>query len=99
MWKVDPKRMCDRHLLGEHNEIHMFIGCLLSGKSIAGYISKGLVEVHSLRTRHDELVREMQRRGFRHFSPLPDFEEFSAGLVDVRANEEELRRRCSRCRF
>ncbi len=99
MWKLDPGRMCDRHLLGEHNEMHMFVGCILKGKSIAGYISRGLVEVHSIRERHDELAREMARRGFRHLSPLPEFPEFVAGRVDVEENIKELRRRCRRCRF
>jgi len=99
MWKLDPARMCDRHLLGEHNELHMFVGCILKGKSIAGYISGGLIEVHHIRERHEELAREMKRRGFRHMSPLPEFREFVAGSIDVERNREELRRRCRRCRF
>ncbi len=99
MWKVDPTRMCDRHLLGEHNEMHMFVGCILKGKSIAGYISGGLVEVHCIRERHEELAREMLRRGFRHMSPLPEFTKSLAGSVDVEKNTIELRERCQRCRF
>ena len=99
MWKLDPKLMCDKHLLGEHNEMHMFVGCILKGKSIAGYISGGLVEVHHIRQRHDELAREMERRGFRHLSILPEFPEFIAGNIDVDKNTVELRRMCRYCRF
>ena len=59
MWLVTPKLMCDKHLLGEHVEMHMFVGCLLKGKSIQGYIDKGLVDVSLLTARHGALVKEM----------------------------------------
>lgn len=36
MWMVDPATMCDRHLLGEHAEIHMAIGTIAKGRSVAG---------------------------------------------------------------
>lgn len=99
MWLVDPTRMCNAHLLGEHNEMHMFVGCILKGISIKGYMDNGLVAVHLIRHRHEELAREMARRGFRHRSPLPEFPEFEAGYVNVEENEKELRRRCRNCQF
>ena len=100
---VDPRGMCDRHLLGEHVEIHMLVGCLRKKRNIGGYIEKGLVEVRSIRTRHAALVREMRRRHMNHASPLPGrmpFAEKGAGFgrVDRKASLKELRRRCPRCR-
>lgn len=62
-WKINPKFLCNQHLLGNHVEIHMFAGCIDKNKSFDGYIEKGLVEVHNLEIRHNELAKEMKRRG------------------------------------
>ncbi len=98
MWNVDPGRMCGRHLLGEHAEMHMFAGCITKGMSIAGYVDKGLVDTSLIRKRHDALASEMLRRGMRHGSPLPEYKAARQGKVDVAENEKELKRRCVRCR-
>jgi len=91
--------MCDQHLRGEHVEMHMFVGCIRLGKSIAGYLHKGLVEIDKLQQRHDELAKEMKRRGNRHASPLLDFSwDGENGRVDVPASYRELLRRCEKCR-
>jgi hypothetical protein len=37
MWMVDPRQMCRQHLLGEHNELHMFAGTMRKGIGLAGY--------------------------------------------------------------
>jgi hypothetical protein len=71
MWMVDPKLMCRQHLLGEHVEIHMFVGHMERGRSIDGYLENNCLEMSSMRKRHDELVVEMKRRGYNHKSPLP----------------------------
>lgn len=98
MWKVDPKLLCNKHLLGEHVEMHMFVGTIRRGKSIKGFVETGLVEVHSIKERHAELGAEMVRRGFTHKSPLPDYRSHRSGRVDVKANIVELSRRCPQCR-
>ena len=97
-WLVPAKKMCDRHLLGEHVEHHMFVGCINRGRSIAGYVSGGLVSTGALRGRHSELAGEMRSRGFNHKSPLPSFNCADAGDVDIEGNEAELAKRCKRCR-
>ena len=100
MWGVDPKKMCTKHLLGEHVELHMMLGSLKKGKSLKGHIEKGQVEVHNIRKRHGQLVKEMLARGFRHSSPLPkDVRLFRAGRLKIIENEKELARRCKDCRF
>ena len=98
MWRVTPTKMCDRHLLGEHAEMHMFIGTINRGKSIKGFLEKKLVEVHHIRERHDRLVREMEKRGMNHKSLLPQYKEVNLGRVDIRKNEKELKKRCRECR-
>ncbi len=94
---VPPRKMCRKHLLGEHVEIHMAVASLRLGKSVAGFLEKGLLELHSLRRRHDQLVAEMLRRGYRHSSPLGPIPRRTGGKIDRRANRLELARRCPDC--
>jgi hypothetical protein len=96
---VDPKIMCNQHLLGEHVEIHMLVGCLNRNKNINGYISGGLVEVQSIKTRHDRIVKEMLERGMNHNTPIENNKMFEcvAGHVDVENNIKELGKRCKKC--
>ncbi len=97
---IPPQMMCDKHLLGEHLELHMFVGCIEKGKSIEGYIQNGLVEVHHIRTRHDEIVKEMLARGMNHNTPISNSYKLKliAGKVDVEKNGVELMTRCLLCR-
>lgn len=96
---VQPRVMCRQHLLGEHVELHMFVGTMRMGNSLDGYIQKGLLQVSAVARRHMELVDEMTRRGYGHQSPLvmPEYEG-PDGLVDVEENWRELYRRCDECR-
>ena len=97
---VNPRIMCRQHLLGEHAEIHMFAGTLNRNKSVKGYLEKGLLEVHSLYDRHEKLVEEMERRGYRHCSPLDEKWKSAEklGAIDREKSFMELLRRCSRCK-
>lgn len=97
MWGVDPKVMCRKHLLGEHVEMHMMIGTLQKKRSIQGFIDNDLMEVHNVRRRHDELVKEMKRRGMNHNSPLPEYKLFKAGKINIEQNLKDLARRCKDC--
>jgi hypothetical protein len=76
----------------------MFVGCISRGKSIAGYINKGLVETHNIRHRHDELAKVMVSRGMKHNSPLDYADNMNVGYVHAAGNICELSRRCSVCR-
>jgi len=71
---VNPEIMCNQHLLGEHVEIHMFVGSILKQKSLNGYIKNNLLEPTSLIMRHEELITEMMNRNMNHKSALPDFD-------------------------
>lgn len=98
MWMVPPNIMCNSHLLGEHREMHTFVGTILkTGKLGRGYFRNGLCEVHNIRSRHDALVAEMDFRGMRHRTPLKDFPVWTEGVVDKEHSFLELVRRCPNC--
>ena len=98
MWKIDTEFLCRQHLLGEHNELHKFAGALNKEKNIKGFIEKGLMEVHNIVKRHNELVKEMNFRGYKHNSLLPKFKIFKAGKINVSKNKKDLFKRCDECR-
>lgn len=109
MWNIEPKYLCDKHLLGEHVEMHMFIGTLRKNKSTIGYINNKLVDLPSIITRHDELAQEMYNRGMKHQSPMTDEDSrilkdyirrntYTLYSVDVKANIIDLSNRCEKCR-
>jgi len=101
MWGVQPKLLCDKHLLGEHVEMHMVVGALRKGVSIRGYTDTGLLVRAKIRPRHDALAAEMTRRGMNHRSPLPPLpprrKTDGGGWLDEAANLRELKRRCPAC--
>ncbi|MBN1375098.1 MAG: hypothetical protein JXA01_02960 [Dehalococcoidia bacterium] len=94
---VDPRYMCDRHLLGEHVECHMFAGCLERDKSVSGYIRNNLFDAASLTKRHDRIAREMKLRGFSHRSKIARYKGRSTP-INVTSSFNDLMYRCPRCR-
>ena len=54
MWMIDPTMLCMKHLLGEHVELHMFVGTINKNKKLDGYRKNGLVEIHNIQSRHLE---------------------------------------------
>lgn len=99
MWGVPPAMLCRRHLIGEHNEVHMFVGAINKGFNLDGYLTGELLDVNLLRPRHADLVVEMGTRHHIHLSPLPPFNYTGpTGQLDIKANILELTRRCPDCR-
>jgi len=106
MWMCNPKIMCRQHLLGEHREMHTLIGSLTKKRSIEGHIRLDQLEPLSIKTRHDNLVQEMQRRKYKHNSPLIQDESLLNHLPESHRNhrinrnwsKELLLLRCQRCR-
>jgi hypothetical protein len=98
-WMVDPKIMCRQHLLGEHLEHHMFVGSINRRVSMDGFIKNDLLEPHSLKSRHDALVEEMQRRGYNHKSPLQVIKyDVAYHEINRDLSLQELIRRCPECK-
>lgn len=100
MWGVDPKILCNKHLLGEHLEMHMFAGCIKKNISLKGYCENKLVRTDLLRKRHDDLAEEMISRGMKHDSPMPEinYSSLKCGEINIKENLGELIRRCPDCR-
>jgi len=74
IWDLPPECLCRQHLLGEHRELHALWSILMQGKP--GFANhpetrRWRGKRKALFLRHDQLVAEMQRRGYRHRSPLP----------------------------
>lgn len=105
MWMIAPEFLCRKHLLGEHNELHMLAGCILKAKSLEGFVRNGLLQVGDIATRHEALAQEMLARRYTHQSPLPEVQEallrypahIQACVVDMGVSEQDLRARCPAC--
>ena len=75
IWDVPPRELCRQHLLGEHRELHGLWNILTRHGGKGGYsqhpeTQRWVGKTAALYARHEALVREMTRRGYRHASPL-----------------------------
>ena len=73
IWDLAPERLCRPHLLGEHRELHALWNILSQDKR--GYrhhpeTRRWEGKLAALYARHEDLVAEMTRRGYRHATPL-----------------------------
>lgn len=104
MWMVDPNTMCDKHLIAEHHETHVFAGRIRKRMPLDGWLAKNMLEPAALQARHDDLADEMVLRGFNHDSMLVICPEdyLSADQLAVRIDrntaEVELHSRCAACK-
>lgn len=97
IWDLDPGALCDRHLLGEHRELHAIWTVLTTGRR--GYARhpetlRWRGRLAALYARHEAEVAEMTHRGFRHASPLdPALATGAAEQTEVVDSLEAQRRR------
>lgn len=73
IWDLPPKILCRKHLLGEHRELHAMWTVITENKK--GYSRhpetlRWVGKLKALYKRHQELVKEMKSRGYRHNSDL-----------------------------
>lgn len=108
MWLGIPvEHLCDQHLLGLHKELHQEAGTLENhphGEAIVrGHWVFGQVSTDRVRERHQEVAKEMERRGMNHDSPL-DFEDrygfhsWMIGLPLEQVQKVKLSNRCGDCK-
>lgn len=108
MWMIEPRALCNRHLIAEHHECHVFFGRLRKGMNVEGWVINNYLEPLSLHARHEILVVEMEARGFGHRSPFPAMSliqrlvdalpsHIRERRVDVELASADLRRRCPAC--
>jgi hypothetical protein len=96
-WGIPPELLCRPHLLGEHRELHMMLGSISRGRSLWGLIEGGLIEVHSIVPRHEQIVTEMYRRGYTHNTPVPQISLPVFGYIDWLNSMHVLMMRCIEC--
>lgn len=98
MWMINPELMCQKHIVGEHGEIHKHRHNFVKKHSIKGRI--GQIEPKSMKERHDELALFLKN----HNSPYtkPDISYLSEdelnSKVDPFQSITELKKRCPKCR-
>jgi hypothetical protein len=86
IWDLEPQRLCNRHLLGEHRELHAIWNVLTLNKK--GYSKhpetlRWRGKLMALFLRHEAQIKEMDRRGFKEMSPL------DKSLATGKANQDE----------
>jgi hypothetical protein len=106
IWDISPEKLCRSHLLGEHRELHAVWSILTKGKK--GYRNHPETlrwegKLKALYLRHEALVMEMEKRGYRHRSPLDQNLALGSAVQNdfVDSHEEQvhlLKKRCSECR-
>jgi len=75
VWDIPPSELCRRHLLGEHAEVHAVWSIIT--KNLIGYSNHPEVvrwrgKLAALYSRHQQIVEEMEGRGYSHTSPLDE---------------------------
>jgi hypothetical protein len=105
MWMLNPTIMCLDHRLGEHYEIHMFVGHMRRERSIEGYVRNNCIQPRALKWRHDQIAQSLPAAPLHH-SPLSvNVKELIAYLpfehqrakVNVEQAFEDLINRCPKC--
>lgn len=85
IWDIDPELLCDRHLLGEHDEAHALWSIIVNG--LKGWSNhpetkRWRGKLRALYLRHEKTSTEMEKRGFSHKSPLDERYATGQGLQD-----------------
>jgi hypothetical protein len=75
VWDIHPKYLCRKHLLAEHRELHGLWNILTKHKGKGGYSRhpetlRWVGKEKVLYLRHEGLVKEFNKRGYQHLSPL-----------------------------
>lgn len=101
IWDLPPSELCRNHLLGEHRELHGLWNILTRG--LRGYrrhpeTVRWEGRLAALHRRHEALVEEMERRGYRHASPLDPSLATGADVQDTFVDPPEVQRRLLRAK-
>lgn len=107
MWlNTDPSKLCKKHLLGLHKELHQEAGTIKNhphGKAIAaGHYRLGQISAEKIQGKHSKVVEEMERRGMNHESPLKyedctGLHSWMLGFPAALLNKISLSARCDKC--
>jgi hypothetical protein len=75
IWDINPKYLCQKHLLAEHRELHGLWNILTIHKSKGGYSRhpetlRWVGKQKALFLRHEKLINEFSCRGYLHHTLL-----------------------------
>ena len=75
IWDISPKKLCSKHLVAEHRELHGLWNILTKHKGKGGYSRhpetlRWVGKTKALYNRHEELIKEFSERNFKHHTPL-----------------------------
>ncbi len=75
VWDIHPKCLCRKHLLAEHRELHGLWNILTKHGGKGGYSRhpetlRWVGKTRALYNRHEALVKEFEKRGYKHHTPL-----------------------------
>jgi hypothetical protein len=82
----------------------MISGSINKKKSLKGFAENNCLQLSSLKKRHDEIAKEMNKRGMNHKSPLevPNVAYLSSkeifSFVNQKKSYQEIKKRCDNCR-
>lgn len=100
MWGVHPRKLCRKHLLGLHVELHMIAGCVNKNKKLDKYLKTGLIDLKRVVCFHKKVEIEMKVRGYNHKTPLENLDiskyEYH-GYIDYDKSKYDLIQRCLEC--
>lgn len=73
IWDISVKKLCNKHLVAEHNELHVIWSVITKNKK--GYsrhpeTMRWRGKLKALYGRHEQQIKEMKARGYVHKSPL-----------------------------
>lgn len=105
IWDIDPRNLCRNHLLGEHAELHAIWSIIKNKKK--GFnkhpeTKRWKGKLKALYLRHQALVKEMEKRGYKHKTPLD--KKSARGKIKqdklLQTKKEQkviLKKRCPKC--
>ncbi len=75
VWDINPKYLCHKHLVAEHRELHGLWNILTKHGGRGGYSKhpetlRWVGKTKALYLRHEDLIKEFTKRGYRHYTPL-----------------------------
>lgn len=88
VWDINPKYLCQKHLVAEHRELHGLWNILTKHKGKGGYSHhpetlRWVGKQKALYLRHEALVLEFSKRGYKHHTPLDKRSATLLGIQDV----------------
>ncbi|EKE20330.1 MAG: hypothetical protein ACD_8C00021G0015 [uncultured bacterium] len=109
VWDVDPKKLCQEHLVAEHRELHGLWNILTKHGGKGGYSKhpetlRWVGKNRALFERHEVLIREFEKRGYKHHTPLDEKLAVGKKIQDAFINtipeqEEILKNKNCKCHW